>query len=377
MKGIVIVFIFTLFFLYIIFMSIVYILLYNFVEKINTKIRKKYNRKYRRKILIILSDINEEKILNTGFSNKIKRINELLKNPYFEEVLKDTLYFYNTSYPQNKEVPLLMAECEEYIERLIYKYKGGENIKDTKIVDSLGVYRVNKPFINDFLLEVLNSDSLNLKISGLTAIALIGDEDYFFKGLKIASSKDTYINKKIFINIIGDYMGNRESLFRKLISEFNTYSEILKVTIIECFIFFKYVRVKADILEILNNDEESLEVRLASIRYFMNITYDRAGSEIIKLLKNEKFEIRASASKALKNYKSEEGIKLLLLSLKDRNWYVRFNSANTLLDFNLGKNIIDIVEKLNDKYALDILYYAMFERNIIDYEEYVSRTDII
>ena len=63
----------------------------------------------------------------------------------------------------------------------------------------------------------------------------------------------------------------------------------------------------------------------------------------------------------------------MLISITDYNWYVRYNSAISLLNFN-EDIIIDRVIKTNDKYSIDILLYAMFSQEKICYEDYLKET---
>ena len=62
---------------------------------------------------------------------------------------------------------------------------------------------------------------------------------------------------------------------------------------------------------------------------------------------------------SLKNYNEEKVIKALLKSIKDPNWYVKFNSANSLLSFNLEEEIVQAINGNEDKYSNEILSYVM------------------
>ena len=52
-------------------------------------------------------------------------------------------------------------------------------------------------------------------------------------------------------------------------------------------------------------------------------------------------EYRAVSASTLSSYKDEESINALLVSITDKNWYVRYNSAISLLQFS--DDIIDLV----------------------------------
>lgn len=73
------------------------------------------------------------------------------------------------------------------------------------------------------------------------------------------------------------------------------------------------------------------------------------------------------------NYNDKSTRKELLESLKDRNYYVRFNSAFSYIEMDKKDNIFKELNKIQDEFAKDILIYAMYLKNIIKHEEYLLR----
>lgn len=107
---------------------------------------------------------------------------------------------------------------------------------------------------------------------------------------------------------------------------------------------------------------------------------------LINLVKDEHWEIRAIAATALGNYYSEETKNALKISIQDRIWYVRQNSAMSL--YKLSKNeeeLIDIITG-EDKYASDSLLAIISQngyekmpklKNILSETKEVDNYDII
>ena len=126
-------------------------------------------------------------------------------------------------------------------------------------------------------------------------------------------------------------------------------------------------------MSILTDENLNKEVRISAIKYFSKIHFNYAKEEIKKLLNHKEWEYRAISASTLGKYKEKEIIEALLISITDYNWYVRYNSAISLLNFN-EDIIIDRVIKTNDKYSIDILLYAMFSQEKICYEDYLKET---
>ena len=105
-----------------------------------------------------------------------------------------------------------------------------------------------------------------------------------------------------------------------------------------------------------------LEVVLASCRYFSKYKYDQAFPFILELAKlDEKisWEKKAVASTALGSYQSEKSIEALMENLSCKNWYVRTNSADSLI--KLGLDYLDLIEIMEgkDRYARESLQYQL------------------
>ncbi|WP_289682132.1 HEAT repeat domain-containing protein [Romboutsia ilealis] len=124
---------------------------------------------------------------------------------------------------------------------------------------------------------------------------------------------------------------------------------------------------------ILKDESLDKEVRISAIKYFSKIHYNHAKIEIKNLLNHKVWEYRAISASTLGKYKENDVIESLLDSITDYNWYVRYNSAISLLSFN-ESNIIDRVIEKNDKYSIDILFYAMLNKGKISYEDYLEKT---
>ncbi len=262
---------------------------------------------------------------------------------------------------------------EKEILSIVRKYGKKDDTKRTFIVNILGEYRLNTYEINEFLFSCLNTKSIYLRVETLKSFSKTGNIKNFLSALEFISNEKKYVNSKILIDILDIFNGDFETLDKALLLKFDTFNEYIQKDIIEHLRNRKVEFVKDKIIDILKDESLDKEVRISAIKYFSKINYNHAKVEIKKLLKHKEWEYRAISASTLGKYKEEEVIEALLGSITDYNWYVRYNSAISLLSFNEANIINKVIEK-NDKYSIDILLYAMLNQGKISYEEYLKKT---
>ena len=233
-------------------------------------------------------------------------------------------------------------------------------------------FKLSNYEINSFLMESLNTNSLYLRVASLEAISKIGNLNKFIEAIKYISDNNYYINNKIFIDILKEFGGDKYLLNKELIDNFNIFNNDLKKSIVDHFKNNKVEFVKEKLLEILKDENSEKEIRISAIKYFSIINSKYAQEIIIDILKRGEWEYRAVSAATLSSYKNEESINSLLESITDKNWYVRYNSAISLL--HLNQDIINLVFLKGDKYSRDIIFYAMFMEGRISYEEYLEKS---
>jgi hypothetical protein len=239
----------------------------------------------------------------------------------------------------------------------------------------MGQYKVDNDYINKFLLDSLKTTSLYLRFNALNSISQIGNVQCFIEALRYISNTGGYLNDKILIDIMDEFGGDIEDLDYELFKNLDNFSNQIQCIIINHFKNANNVLAAPKLGDKLNFIGTDKEVKASIIKYFNFIDYPPAKPILINLLDSEQWEYRALAAKALSKYYSPDTIAKLLISITDSNWYVRLNSAMSLLDFQLGDKLIYYVSRKNDKYSRDILLYAMFVKNKITYEEFIEKSN--
>ena len=193
--------------------------------------------------------------------------------------------------------------------------------------------RENNYEINLFLFNCLNTKSIYLRVETLKALPKIGNATNFLNALKLISSEKQYVNNKILIDTLDNFNGYIKILDENLLLKFYTFNKHIQKCIIEHLKNSNAKFAKYKIIDILKDENLDKEVRISAIKYFSKIHYNNAIIEIKKLLSHKEWEYRAISASTLGKYKEKDVIEELLYSITDYNWYVRYNSAISILNF--------------------------------------------
>lgn len=358
------------FFIYIILCSVVYMLGKEILEQRNEKKIKKLNETFG---VEVKRQIESFKLNNKLSKMDIDYIKSKISSTNYFTVFNEIIIKSNKDEEDKACTKKYVLYFEEEILKVVRKYGKKDDTKRTFIVNLLGEYRLNTYEINEFLFNCLNTKSIYLRVETLKTFSKIGNTTNFLKSLAFISDENQYVNGKILIDILDIFNGDLETLDKALLLKFDTFNNHIQKDIIEHFRNRKVELVKDKIIDILKDESLDKEVRISAMKYFSKIHYNNAKVEIKKLLNHKEWEYRAISASTLGKYKEEEVIESLLGSITDYNWYVRYNSAISLLSFNEANIINKVIEK-NDKYSIDILLYAMLNQGKISYEEYLKKT---
>lgn len=357
-------------FIYVIFISIIYIKF----EKRATKRREKKVDKIEKEI----REVIKKQLLKVTNNNKLSKdeilyVEKILKKNKSRQAFNRIISELSNNQEVKYDISIFMYNFLEVIENEIKKYAKKDSIRKCYFIFNLGLYKIDSFKIQNFLMECLNDKSIYVRYNALNSIANIGKGDKFIEALIYMSKNRIYINNKVFIEIIDKFKNSHEinKELAKILNELNTK--------MQCLIINSFSKNKNDffkeILLMKLKDESNREVRISIIKYFEENYYDEAHVELIKLLASKWWEERAIAAKSLSKYYSFEVENILKKSLKDKNWYVRLNSASSILENNCTEEIIEEVLNQEDMYAKEILLYVLQKKNntlynkILNYKE--------
>lgn len=369
MQSIANIYIILSFFIYIILFVVIYMIILDIIHVISNKRVKKLDNTFKKEVLRQLNCIKEDKEI---LKLHIEYVAQSLKKRHYLQSFINAITEFNKNEENHKFTRIYISNYEIFVENFLKKNKKKDETIKVYCAVILGEFKLSNYEINSFLMESLNTNSLYLRVASLEAISKIGNLNKFIEAIKYISDNNYYINNKIFIDILKEFGGDKYLLNKELIDNFNIFNNDLKKSIVDHFKNNKVEFVKEKLLEILKDENSEKEIRISAIKYFSIINSKYAQEIIIDILKRGEWEYRAVSAATLSSYKNEESINSLLESITDKNWYVRYNSAISLL--HLNQDIINLVFLKGDKYSRDIIFYAMFMEDRISYEEYLEKS---
>lgn len=369
MQSIANIYIILSFFIYIILFVVIYMIILDIIHVISSKRVKKLDNTFKKEVLRQLNYIKEDKEI---LKLHIEYVAQSLKKRHYLQSFINAITEFNKNEENHKFTRIYISNYEIFVENFLKKNKKKDETIKVYCAVILGEFKLSNYEINSFLMESLNTNSLYLRVASLEAISKIGNLNKFIEAIKYISDNNYYINNKIFIDILKEFGGDKYLLNKELIDNFNIFNNDLKKSIVDHFKNNKVEFVKEKLLEILKDENSEKEIRISAIKYFSIINSKYAQEIIIDILKRGEWEYRAVSAATLSSYKNEESINSLLESITDKNWYVRYNSAISLL--HLNQDIINLVFLKGDKYSRDIIFYAMFMEDRISYEEYLEKS---
>lgn len=224
--------------------------------------------------------------------------------------------------------------------------------------------------IIDTMLTLVKSPSLYCRENALRALYVMGDCESIITALKIIDTRGLYFHSKLISDGLQDFDENEEKLSSALWSELNTFSEKMQLAILNYFRFSSGSH-KERFFQLLKDKNTPTEIVYCAVRYFGRYYYEPAYHYLVNYAKtaNEShWEYAAIAASALSNYPGQKTVEILTELLKSRNWHVRYNASQSLIE--LGTEYPEFAEIFegDDRYAAEILRYRFEQKRMKEKE---------
>lgn len=218
------------------------------------------------------------------------------------------------------------------------------------------------------MLELLDEPSIYCRENAMQALYTTGDSECIIKALKKIDASDLFFHEKLLADGLLSFAGDHEELCKKMIESFRCFTIEMQVALLN-FLRFDSGAYAKFAFEQLKNENTNDEVRYACIRYLGKYRYDAAYEYLMHLADKSsdmKWEYSAIASSALAIYPGCDTVALLKRNLYSKNWYIRFNSSQSLE--RLGLTYLDLIDVMEgkDRYATEILRYRFDIKNITE-----------
>lgn len=300
--------------------------------------------------------IDKEDISNISSKHKSKLIRKLKRTSYL-------IAFTNVTESMNKkDKKTYLSNLKPVFLSITPYFEKKEVILKTYFVNFLKensyIYSDNNNIIIKFLKDSCLSSSIFLRENALNAFYNISNITYLKEIFYNMNYLNIDHNNKLITDGLMKFNGDEIELSNMLLKEFDNYKENFKVA---CINYFSYKKVKCEeaIYNLLCDEDELKEVRIACIRYFGSVSYKKVVPILYDLLKNDIEEYAVVSAYALSNYKSSDTTEVLIQALRSHNWYIRNNAASSLIKVTRIDYIKRIIDKLDDKYAKDALKYQL------------------
>ncbi|MGB3159954.1 MAG: HEAT repeat domain-containing protein [Carnobacterium sp.] len=361
--------VYTAYFSFIMFVLLLLLINSYFLISLNVE-KRKHKKIEKRKEEIKETFVS---ILEKKEANRVDEVNKLRDNfnrktdiQAFHKAVRE--YYKSSDYKD--ELSQLLEEVVD-INKIVKSGVVRKEYKESYALYLLSEFKMGNKETGDFALSSLDKKSLHIRNNALNVINKNNDLTIMMKAIDLIDSKEHYFNDKTIIDFLDNYKGDKDALDNDLYLNMNTYNTNLKKNIISHFINITdgTQKIKDRMLDYIQESSEK-EIVISSTRYFNKIIDQRAVKYILNNMESEDWEVRATSARVICNYPGEQVIEKLKQTLKDENYYVRYNSAESFLKLVDEKAVIEEAVKNEDRFTRDILLYAMNTRGIITVEDY-------
>lgn len=359
---------------YITFFSLVVILLLVSLYLINSLIVKQYRKKKMKKEFNKIEQ-NFYKHMKKGGVTLIplmeikflrKKVNTCEGLQIFTEVFQK--YVKENSYTEQlKSYVGNIIEFETIYKNKVVKGK----YRDSYILYLTAIYKITTEESKDYAFKMLDDDALYTRNNALRVLQNFEDTQEIIKALEIISKSDKYFNEKIIVEFLEGFCGDRAKLSLDIVNNIEDFKDEVISAIIQYFTKMREeqneVQEKILYLLALANSEE---IVIEATKYFGYIKNNDAIEMIMNNLEHPNWEVRATSAEMLRTYDTVQNIKRLKEKLFDSNWFVKMNSAFSLVNMNINLVKFNDIINSEDKSALQVYNYALYKKGKISIQEF-------
>ena len=189
---------------------------------------------------------------------------------------------------------------------------------------------------------------------GLLSLCLLGTETPL-----ISICRDPSIASLLSFRTLEElftvYQGDREELCRRLID--TAADQYIRRTCIKAIGENCYASLAPMVLPLLDNPQ--LNMQIDATRTLGQLAYQPAYEKIRAMAQSARWELRAVVATALASFGADQNAETLIRLLCDKEWWVRFRAAESLILCTDHDGIVRLAEQQQDRYALEMLHFAL------------------
>lgn len=217
---------------------------------------------------------------------------------------------------------------------------------------------------DDLMAEYVLDDSVYARENALKALYSFGNAEKVVASFKALSEKNIYHSEKLLTDGLMTFRGDFENLSSLLMKHFDKFIECYQISIINCFAYRNEHAFDQKLIQYINGTDVSMDIKCSVLRIIGKVKCEENKQILLSSLaqynNEDGWEQAAVAASMLDDYVGdEEVITALYQAITSKNWYVRMNSAGSLIKVGESDENIDYILNCDDKYATNALAYAM------------------
>jgi hypothetical protein len=207
-----------------------------------------------------------------------------------------------------------------------------------------------------------HNDNIHLQYAGFLALSMMGNRDSIVK-LCAEPGFTKLLSYRSLKEVFNVYTGDKRFLYEKLL---DSPDEYIRRIIIKNIGEESICEFANQLIPMLDSTDKNLLCDV--IRTLGQLRCTAAGGLIASYMHSDNWTIRNVVVVSLATIGAETYLPELLDGLHDREWWVRCNSARELCAHMPLDSLIETMPSLNDKFAAEILRFAIQEAQMMGKE---------
>lgn len=213
--------------------------------------------------------------------------------------------------------------------------------------------------VMEILQSFLEDSTVYCRENVLKAFYRLGNSRAMENTLQIFQEEGWFHHQKLLADGLVTFQGDKEELAGRLWQHYGSWNVTIMLAVISFITSFSG-QYREEFLRCLQDEGTDLEIRLAMLRYFRKHVHEPVREVLFRCLENKKEDsVRIVAASVLIRYPGGGTEERLKEALHDRNWYVRYNAAMSLVKLGADQSIFSDILEGSDKYAREILVYML------------------
>jgi len=195
------------------------------------------------------------------------------------------------------------------------------------------------------IIKLISSKNNDVVYHVMLALAKLGDKEGL---VHILTNESPHINlsHRAIIEIISVFNGSKEELFRETIERSDDY---MKGILIKAIAPYGIAGLSEYFTNNLNSVDKNLKI--ASIRALSELNNPDYEADMLAMLEDHDWEVRAAAAKGLEKIGTQKSLADLGKTTGDSVWWVRHNAASALVLIPGGIEYASSIISGDDKFA--------------------------